>query len=116
MAVQLGRGSIEPLTTIPANLNGRKLVWTPPPAALNDTAIDSFFDTLMGRVQASQGITGRIIKVPDNSQRQTDALCPGNFASLSECFVVILFTGVDQANLVLVSGPRIPLRHAMPTQ
>jgi hypothetical protein len=56
----------------------------------------------MGNVRDSQGITGRMVKILDNTGQKTDAECPGNFASLSECFVVVLFTGVDRDNLVLV--------------
>jgi hypothetical protein len=96
---QLGPGQIRPLQSIPTTLLGRKFVWSPPAAALTNTTLNEFVNTLISR--SFEGITAPVIRIenPDDLTEQ----CPSNFASLSTCFAAVNFGTVDPGSQTLVS-------------
>jgi ATP-binding cassette subfamily A (ABC1) protein 3 len=95
---QLGPGQIRPLQSIPTTLLERKFVWSPPAAALTNTTLNEFVNTLISR--SFEGVTAPVIRIenPDDLTEQ----CPSNFASLSTCFAAVNFGTVDPGSQTLV--------------
>lgn len=97
---QLGPGQIRDLQPIPTSLLGRKFVWSPPPAALQDAQLSTFVDNLIE--QSFRGVSAPVVRIDDPNDLTDE--CPSNFASLSDCFAAVIFGTVDSANQTLVSS------------
>ena len=98
LTTQLGEGQIRPLLDLPADLNGYKFLWAPPPAATTDAALSSLVDDLMARVLGNGG--ANVIKVDDEAEIERS--CPSNFNARSECFAAVVFSEVDPSQQILV--------------
>ena len=96
--IQLGGGQIQSLLPLPADLNGYKFLWAPPPAAATDSAISNLVDDLMNRVLGNGG--ANIIRVED--ENEIERACPSNFNARSECFAAVVFSEINIAQQTLV--------------
>lgn len=96
---QLGEGHISSLQSIPPDLLGHKMVWSPPPAALSNATLNNITDTLMATVL--EGVHGDVVKVSNESLVEGE--CPQNFNLLSGCFMAVTFSQIDLEQRILVS-------------
>lgn len=76
----------------------RKFVWSPPPAALQNTTLNGLVNDLIAR--SFEGVSAPVVRIEDPADLTDE--CPSNFASLSDCFAAVIFGTVDPDSLTLV--------------
>ncbi|KAL7420361.1 hypothetical protein Q5752_005331 [Cryptotrichosporon argae] len=90
-----GPGRIAPLLTLPASLDGYKIVWAPPPSYATNATTAALVDALVAAI--FDGITGDVVEVATADDIEDE--CPENFNLLSGCWAAFALNTVTEARL-----------------